>query len=274
MYYKHNLNYVYPERSDEHMITVKKVRTTVYDENYPFIKKGFWYSVSRVFLWILLNVIAFPLLHITHGLKIYGRENLKKYKKELKNGAITICNHVFMWDTICVLKAIRPRLFRFPAWKTNLDGPNGPMIRWAGGIPVPTGDMRAMVRFKHALEEAFQGKQWVHFFPEGSMWFFYPDIRPLKKAVFKYAVKYNKPLVPLAISFRPRKGIAKLWGKTPRADIHIGEPLFADATLSPKEAEEKMHKQAYHVLQEMVGITPEHPAYRTDQNIETYKKTM
>ena len=274
MYYKHNLDYKYPDRSDEHMITVKKVRTTVFDEKYPYYKKGFWYGVARVFLWIFLNIIAFPLLRITHGLKIYGKKNLKKYKKELKDGAITICNHVFMWDTLCVLKAIRPHLIRFPAWKTNLDGPNGPLIRWAGGIPVPTGNMRAMVKFKYALEEAFENKRWVHFFPEGSMWFFYPDIRPLKKAVFKYAVKYDKPIIPMAISFRPRKGIAKLWGKTPRADLHIGEVMFVDKTLSPKEAEEQLHKKAYHVMQEMVGITPDHPAYRTDQNIENYKKTM
>ncbi len=274
MYYRHDLDYVYPDRSDEHMITVKKLRSTVFDENYPYYKKGFWYGIARGVFWVLTNVIVFPLLRITHGLKIYGKKNLRKHKKALKDGAITICNHVFMWDFLAVQKAIRPHLSRFPAWKTNLDGPNGPLIRWAGGIPVPTGNLRAMVKFKYALEEAFANKKWVHFFPEGSMWFFYPDIRPLKKAVFKYAVKYDKPLIPMAISFRPRKGIAKLWGKTPRADLHIGEPLFVDKNLTPAEAENQMHAKAYHIMQEMCGITPDHPAYRTEQNIETYQKTM
>ena len=32
MYYKEDLGYVYPERSDEHMITVKHLRDTHFDE--------------------------------------------------------------------------------------------------------------------------------------------------------------------------------------------------------------------------------------------------
>ena len=34
MYYFHNLEYVYPERSDELMITVKKVKDINFDENH------------------------------------------------------------------------------------------------------------------------------------------------------------------------------------------------------------------------------------------------
>ena len=41
-----------------------------------------------------------------------------------KNGAITVSNHVFMWDYLCVLKAIRPHLQYHPGWKTNFEGPN------------------------------------------------------------------------------------------------------------------------------------------------------
>ena len=34
MYYRHNLDYKYPNRSDEHMITVKHLRDTHFDENF------------------------------------------------------------------------------------------------------------------------------------------------------------------------------------------------------------------------------------------------
>lgn len=77
--------------------------------------------------------------------------------------------------------ALRPRLGYFPAWKTNLEGPSGPLIRMAGSIPVPTHSFRAMAKFNSAMEEVLENLQWMHFFPEGSMWFYYPDIRPLKK---------------------------------------------------------------------------------------------
>ena len=40
MYYRHNLNYEYPSRPDEHMIKVKPIRKVVLDEKYPYLQKG------------------------------------------------------------------------------------------------------------------------------------------------------------------------------------------------------------------------------------------
>ena len=40
-YLRHDLPYVYPERSDEHMITVKHLRDTHFDEHYQYLEKGF-----------------------------------------------------------------------------------------------------------------------------------------------------------------------------------------------------------------------------------------
>ena len=274
MYYRHNLDYKYPERSDEHMITVKHLRDTHFDEHYQYLPKGFWHKFKRVCLWVVMNLIVFPICTIRHGVKIYGRKKIKKYKKEFKDGAITIANHVFMWDYICVLKAIRPKLQYHVAWKTNFEGPNGPLIRFVGGIPIPTDNMRAMVKFNKAVEEVLNSKNWLHFFPEGSMWFYYPDIRPFKKGIFKYSVKFNKPIIPITMSFRPRKGIAKWFGKTPFVDVNIGDALYPDTSLPMADAIDKIHSEAYHVMQVMNGINPGDPTYNTDQNIENYKKTM
>ena len=55
MYYKKDLGYKYPSRSDEHMITVKHLRDVNCDVNYPYLDKTLWYKVKRVILWILLN---------------------------------------------------------------------------------------------------------------------------------------------------------------------------------------------------------------------------
>ena len=274
MYYKHNLNYQYPEMSDEHMITVRHVRDVVFDETYPYYRKGLWQKIKRGTLWVVLQLVGFPACTIRYGLKIHGRKKFKQYKKQFKDGAITIANHVLMWDYLCVLKAIRPHLQYFPAWKTNLEGPNGPLIRWVGGIPVPTGNIKGMRKFQQAIESVLKEGKWLHFFPEGSMWCYYPDIRPLKKAVFKYAVRYDKPVIPITMSFRERKGITRLFTKTPCVDVHVGDPLFPDKTLSAAEAMDKLHKDAYHIMQVMNGINPGDSTYNTDQNIENYKKTM
>lgn len=274
MYYRHQLNYTYPDKSDEHMISVKHLRDTHFDENYQYLPKGFWHKLKRFAFRIVLRLLAVPVCTIRHGLKVHGRKNLKKYKKELKNGAVTIANHVFMWDYIAVLRAIRPHIGYFPGWKINYEGPNGPLIRWAGGIPVPTDNMRAMAKFKKAIDEVLESNKWLHFYPEGSMWFYYPDIRPFKKAVFKFAVRYNKPIIPLGFTFRPRKGLLKLFSKNPLVDLTVGTPIFPDTSLDVFQATEKLHKEAYHQMQVLCGIKPGDPTYNVDQNIDNYKKTM
>jgi 1-acyl-sn-glycerol-3-phosphate acyltransferase len=256
------------------MIEVKHLRDNNFDENFEYLEKGLWHKFKRAVLWVLLNPLVFTVVTIRHGLRIYGRKEFKKHKKEYKNGAITISNHVFMWDYICVLKAIRPHLQYHPGWKTNFEGPNGPLIRWVGGIPIPTGNVRAMAKFQQAIGEVLKNNHWLHFFPEGSMWFYYPDVRPFKKAIFKYAVRFNKPIIPLAFTFRERKGITRLFTKTPCVDLHIGEPIYADKSLDINESIDKLHGECYHKMQVMCGINPGDPTYNTDQNIDDYKKTM
>lgn len=274
MYYRHNLNYQHPDRSDAHMLVLKSTKKLHLDASYEYMPRGTWFRIKRALVACALHAVVFPITRLTHGLKIYGRENLKKHKSELKNGAITVSNHVFMWDYLCVLKAIRPHISYFPAWKTNLESGFQPFMRILGGMPVPEGDMRAMIAFKRDMDRVVESGRWLHVFAEGSLWSFYPDIRPLKIAVFQYAVKYDKPLIPISMSFRPRKGFRKIFGKGPFVDLHIAEPLYADKALRPREAAEELRARAYRIMQEMNGIHPGDPTYNEDQCIENYRKTM
>ena len=156
MYYRHNLSYTYPERSDEHMLILKRTRKIELDKNYEYMPRGAWFRIKRALVAIVLWIIIFPLMRLTHGLKIYGRKNLQKHKKELKNGAITVSNHVFMWDYLCVLKAIRPHISYFPAWKPNFETGFQPFIRILGGMPIPEGDVHAMMAFKKGMDEVVE----------------------------------------------------------------------------------------------------------------------
>ncbi|MBR2479354.1 MAG: 1-acyl-sn-glycerol-3-phosphate acyltransferase [Clostridia bacterium] len=274
MYYRHELDYTYPERSDAHMVELKRTHPIELDENYSYMPRGAWFRIKRALVAILLHLVVFPLTHLTHGLRIYGRKNLRKHRKELKNGAITVSNHVFLWDYLCVLKAIRPHISYFPAWKPNFESGFSPFMRILGGMPIPEGNIHAMAAFKHGLDEVAASKRWMHVFPEGSLWKFYPDIRPLKLSAFNYAVKYEKPLIPISMSFRPRKGFRKIFGRGPFVDLHIAEPIYADKSLKPHAAAEELRARAYHIMQEMNGICPGDPTYNENQNIDNYRKTM
>ena len=274
MYYRHDLDYTYPERSDEHMLKLKCTREIALDEDYQYMPKGVKFRILRALVAVPLNLIVFPLTRLTHGLRIYGKKNLGKHKKELKNGAITVSNHVFMWDYLCVQKAIRPHISYFPAWKANFESGFQPFMRILGGMPIPEGDVHSMMSFKRAMDEVVESGRWLHVFPEGSLWYFYPDIRPLKPAVFMYAAKYKKPLIPMSMSFRPRKGINRIFGKGPCVDLHIAEPIYADASLSMREAADELRSRTYRIMQHMNGIDPGDATYNEDQNIDNYQKTM
>ena len=274
MYYRHTLDYVYPDRCDAHMIDVPHLRDVVVDEHYPYLDRSFLARCKRALYWFVSTCILSWLLYISHGLRIHGRENLRKHKAVLKNGPITISNHVFYWDFCCLQKVMLGRLGRFPAWRINLEGPNGPLIRMAGGIPIPEDNLPALKKFKAAMDQVLESKTWLHFYPEGSMWMYYPDIRPFKKAVFRYAVCYDRPVIPMGFSFRPRKGITKLFTNVPQVDLHIGEPLYPDKSLSPMEATRKLQDQALHAVQTLCGIVPGDPGYITDQDPANYQKTM
>lgn len=276
MYYRNKLGYSYPNKCDEHMLPVKHVHDVNIDEHYSYIDTSFSFKFKQFWLRTAIYAFVFPLLRIVNGLKIHGKKILKQNKSLLKNGAITISNHVFMWDYLCVLRAIYPHFPHFPAWKTNFEGPNGPLIKLIGGIPVPTDNFPAMHIFKSIIDNELNSNKWIHFFPEGSLWFYYPDIRPLKPAVFKFAAIHNKPIIPLSFSFRKRRGLHRLFrGKNiPCVDLHIGTPIFPNTELGIKEAADEMQKEAYHVMQVMAGIKPGDPTYNTNQNLTEYKKTM
>ena len=94
MYYRHDLDYKYPDRSDKHMLVLKSTREIHLDKDYDYMPRGALFKIKRAGVAVLLHLIVFPLMRLTHGLRIHGRKNLKMHKKELKNGAITVSNHV------------------------------------------------------------------------------------------------------------------------------------------------------------------------------------
>ena len=73
-----NYGYVYPERSDEHMIEVKHLRDINFDEKYNYYNKSFKVKFKRAILWVLLNTVVFLVVRIRHGVKIHGKKNIRK----------------------------------------------------------------------------------------------------------------------------------------------------------------------------------------------------
>ena len=92
--------------------------------------------------------------------------------------------------------------------------------------------------------------------------------------MFQYAVKYDRPILPIVMTFRPRKGITKWFTKKPQVDLHIGDPLLHNKEMSDIDAARDMQERAYHIMQGMAGVHPGDPTYNADLSLGNYQKTM
>ncbi|MBR1928276.1 MAG: 1-acyl-sn-glycerol-3-phosphate acyltransferase [Paludibacteraceae bacterium] len=235
------------------------IYNTVFDETYPYIDDSFKYKFNNWFgYYCFLYPIVFLINHIKNGLRIHGREILKKYKKELSNGAITICNHCNRLDAPAVLEAIHAKhTTRIPMFAPNFNTKDHWYMWAVGGIPIPeTGGMTAMKRFNAAFDEFHRRGSWFHIFPEAARWDYYKPLRPFQKGAFTMAYKYNMPILPCVITFRERKGIYKLFGKAsePLLSITIGEPILPDTTKNRKIEVDNLRQKAHLQMQKMAGI--------------------
>jgi len=257
------LNYVYPDKPDEHMLELKVVRDLTVDQHYPYLDKSFRFKLWRAIVYLAIYTLCFPITILRFGLKVEGRSNLRKYRKLLKNGAMTVSNHIHRWDFLFTLRTVRYRSMYLPVWKENLKGPDMSLIRAAGGVPVPE-DIHSIKCFNQAFDEiCVKKKKWIHAFPESAMFWYYQPIRPFKKGVFTMAWRYKLPVLPLAYSYRKPHFPFTLvnlfrsllgYQKVPMVTARIGEPLLFDETLPRKEAVQKMRKDCHDAIIRLAGV--------------------
>lgn len=232
-----------------------QTRDIAFDDTYPYLDDSFKYKLNKTVCYSLLWALASLVNRVRYGVRIEGRSNVTKNRKLFKGGAMTICNHVFRWDMICVLQAVRFRTIRIPMFSLPFTGKDSWFMTSIGGIPIPE-DRSGLRCFNEALDEMHRRGDWFHIFPESCSWKFYAPIRPFKIGAFNIAYKYNLPIIPCAISYRKRKGIFKLFGDAsePLITIHVGEPIIPDTTANRKTETARLREIAHAKMMSMAGI--------------------
>ncbi|WP_407397236.1 lysophospholipid acyltransferase family protein [Treponema sp.] len=247
---------VYPEKPDTPIHNPKIVFDTDFENDYPFLDKSLYGKWNRFIIYAGIFLIVFPLHLVLYGLKIKGKENIRKNRKLFINGAMTVSNHVYAWDFLAVVQAVKFRRLWFPVRALQVKSRSKFMIRGAGGLPIPETPAAAR-KFNNAFNELHSKKKWIHIFPEACRWDYYEPIRPFKKGAFKMAYRYDIPVIPMAFSYREPKGIYKLLGiKHPLMTLNIGTPIV------PKDMEgnsrneicDSMRKNAHEQIARMAGI--------------------
>ena len=269
--------YPYPEDTDRHYLSVKKDNGLVFDVNYPYIDTSKKFRRSENFTRFLLKCIVFPMTRIRFGLRIEGRENLKKYKDVIDKGVVSVCNHVHMWDYLGILLGIKKRAHVL-TWAPNIRGENGKMLRSVGAIPIPENDMQATYKYMETVNKYINGGGWLHIYAEGSMWEYYQPIRPFKRGAAYFACENNKPVIPLVYSYRKPGWFRKFFFKQyAKFTLHIGEPIYPDMSLNRTQRELDLTKRMHDECCRLAGINPEEsiykPIYTHDKRVDYYTET-
>ena len=264
----------YPLDTGSHYLIVKKNRGIVFDDKYPYIDNSFRFKFISFWVRIVLIIMVFLITRIRLGLKVKGKKNLRMHKQELKNGAISISNHVHMWDFLGINIAIKPRHPKIIVWDKNVNGENGSLIRHVGGIPIPVNNLAGTKKFMNTIKDHLENKHgWLHIYPEASMWEYYAKIRPFKQGAFYYAYKCNKPIVPMAFSYREPGFIRKkIFKQIATFTLNVGEPIYPNLELDQKEAIKDLTIRAHAAVCKLAGVEDNlyEPIYNDSQRIDYY----
>ncbi len=267
--------YPYPLDTGSHYLKVHKNRGIVFDKNYPYIDKSPMFRFKQGVIRFLLNVLVYPITTVRLGLKVEGRENLKKHRDELKKGVVSVSNHVHLWDYLCIRKAIRPFLPNVLSWAPNINGENGFLIRMVGGIPIPDTDLVATRTYLKTVVEHIQNGGWLQIYAEGSMWEFYAPIRPFKPGASRIACESERPVLPLGFSYREPGWIRKhIFRQIACFTLRIGEPIYPNPELPKKEQRDDLTVRSHEAVCRLVGIDPKEnlypPIYADSKRIDYY----
>ena len=271
MFDPHSTKYTYPEYTDQHYLKVNDIHPYVFDENYPYFDRSKSFRFKQFWARLLLNVIVFPMCRPYMGLIIKNRKNLKRYKKELKDGAITVSNHIHMWDYIAIMKAIRHRKPHVLVWAPNVRGKDGPLVRLVGGVPIPDGNLEGKVICNKAIEDSLNRGEWLQIYAEGSMWECYPYIRPFHVGAASLACRLNKPILPIGFSFRKPSWIRKhIFKQEVAVTLTVGEPLFKDDSLSETAQRIELTERVHQAVCHLAGVdnNPYEPVFNNTKRLD------
>ena len=247
--------YPFPKDTGGHYLDVKMDRGIVFDKDYPYVDYSKGFAFKRFWVRLLLRLIVFPMSKIRMGIRIKGKGNLKRYKELLSKGAVTVSNHVHMWDYICVMKAVHN--FKWPfllSWDKNVNGDSGPLVRMVGGIPIPLNDNEATVAFTKAIEKLLSEGNFLQIYAEGSMWEYYTPIRPFKRGAASIAIKNSVPILPMAFSYRKPGWIRrKIFKQLALFNLNIGEPILPNPDLTKTAQIDEMTERAHEAICALAG---------------------
>lgn len=240
------------------------------DANYPYFDESFRNRWRMFWAYIFILRLLGWILRIKYGLRwrfegdkhwtrCSWRIRRRLHKYDLSRGAITVANHCYRHDAASVLNAIHASYHtRIPMFAPNFRTKDQVFLLLVGGIPIPEaeGGLSAMKAFNAAFDEYDKRGYWFHIFPEAKRWDWYKPVRPFQKGAFTMSYKYDKPILPCAVTYRERTGIWRWLGPKdePLTQVTIGAPIYPDKTQPRAVETERLLNETHAAVCRLAGI--------------------
>lgn len=213
-------------------------------------RKNKRHIVQRIVLvwrWCFYYLIALPILFILNclvfGMKIRGRKNLRKVK-----GAVVVCNHVHYLDCAMAACAMVPKKMIFTSQKSNFEMPIvGWLLRQFEVEPI--GDTAAEVKnFVKRSKAKLNSGGWICVYPEGALELYCEKLRAFRDGAFYLAAETKKPIVPVVICRRERKGIWKIIKRRPTFTVKILNPIYPNKNMKKRKSAEILQSEVFNLM--------------------------
>lgn len=244
LYYENELEDDFAEKNGN----IKKVKI---DKNYKYLHNNiFWKICSFVIYRLIFLFPAILYAKVKFGLKIEGKEKIKEYKKQSKNGFFIYQNH-----TQEILDTFLPTLISFPTKAFIIANSDNVSIKglkiankMMGALPLPE-DKESTKKFLNAISFYLEKGKVISIYPEAHVWPYYTKIRKFKSSAFRYPVKLNTASFVCTTTYqRDKKGKARIV-------LYVDGPFFSDVDLGLKQAEEKLRNEVYKKMTERSNLS-------------------
>ncbi len=212
---------------------------------FKYLPSTLWERLRRLFLIPAVKFFGSIYTFFAYGFRVKGKKNLRAVKR----GAISVCNHVHEIDTLMVKLALGGfRTFHTGSYYLLKKGWAGRIFKSGGFIPVGT-TLKDLENLQNAVKTLLARKKIVNFYPEHALWYRYEKVRPFKIGAFRYAAKFNAPVLPLFIEFRETK-LRRFFKMQKKVVLHILPALFPETDGPLKQRAQDLCDRAYAAMKQ------------------------
>ncbi|WEV39747.1 1-acyl-sn-glycerol-3-phosphate acyltransferase [Lactobacillus sp. ESL0681] len=117
------------------------------------------------------------------------------------------------------------------------------------GLPVGY-NLQESGKLVKAVKKVIKASKTVVIYPEAHVWPYYTKIRPFSATSMHFPIALNVPSFVMTTTYhRPKRG------KQPQIIVYLDGPFYPDNNLNKKQAQNKLHKQIYTMMQKRAALS-------------------